>query len=333
MSVFDPLQPPALSDPLGNAYKEWYHANFFDHENRRIGLINTSLHGQWGGENSQAVATGLVFDPENGWLGNVHENRFSDIALDQYGIMLPQTAIGIAHSQEVLSASVDMPVDELTVRLEAKPLSSPFRMQTPMPFGSGWIAWSAVPVLKAKGRLRRFRQDSSLDSTTVYHDHNWGRWFWGDDCGWEWGVFTAGDSGPTVVFSVVTNSDHSIFGLPHLYVIAGGRARQFVGDHITVEREREVARLDRRIPGVMASLHKDRSSPLLHRRVSIEVKSGFDWFRLEFSMESAIQLILAEPMRQGYGFIHELCGEFTLRGKLEQVELDHHGLGVFEYVE
>ena len=30
-----------------------------------------------------------------------------------------------------------------------------------------------------------------------YHDHNWGRWHWGDDVGWEWGAFLAPSSGST----------------------------------------------------------------------------------------------------------------------------------------
>jgi hypothetical protein len=28
-----------------------------------------------------------------------------------------------------------------------------------------------------------------LDRAPGYHDHNWGRWHWGQDLGWEWGCF------------------------------------------------------------------------------------------------------------------------------------------------
>lgn len=48
-----------------------------------------------------------------------------------------------------------------------------------------WI--SAAPACKVIGNLTIGEEDHLLDGVRGYHDHNWGKWSWGDNIGWDWG--------------------------------------------------------------------------------------------------------------------------------------------------
>ena len=49
-------------------------------------------------------------------------------------------------------------------------------------------AGSFVPRLRADGWLRIGGKEHRLHGDLAYHDHNWGRFRWGDDYGWTWGT-------------------------------------------------------------------------------------------------------------------------------------------------
>jgi hypothetical protein len=53
--------------------------------------------------------------------------------------------------------------------------------------GDGRLNWLFVPRLRADGWVRLGARARHLDGAVAYHDHNWGRFRWGDDFGWEWG--------------------------------------------------------------------------------------------------------------------------------------------------
>ena len=48
-----------------------------------------------------------------------------------------------------------------------------------------------------------------LAAASAYHDHNWGRWHWGDDLGWDWGAFLTPAPGPAIVLVRTTNREHT----------------------------------------------------------------------------------------------------------------------------
>ena len=50
------------------------------------------------------------------------------------------------------------------------------------------MCWLFVPKLRADGWLRIEGQEQRIDGELAYHDHNWGRFWWGDDFGWTWGT-------------------------------------------------------------------------------------------------------------------------------------------------
>ncbi len=66
-------------------------------------------------------------------------------------------------------------------------VSRPFVVNN-QPVGEGRMCWLFVPRLRADGWLRIGGQEHRVESEVAYHDHNWGRFWWGDDFGWTWGT-------------------------------------------------------------------------------------------------------------------------------------------------
>ncbi len=326
----DALRPPAPNEPTANAYKDWLHLNVFDFHGGNVGILNASLHGAPQDARSLAVGVGLVRNPERGWIGEVETGPLAAAAVGRAGIGFPHMALAIA--ADGVHATNRATVAPIELRIEAKPASRPINTGESFPFGSGWIGWRAIPRLDLLGRFEIAGRPIDLKRSAAYHDHNWGRWHWGDDAGWEWGAFSA-TLGPTLVFSVITDRSHKRRGVATLTLDDGARRRTWTGEQICMSTSGRLHRLDRRLPGALAALHQDRAHPSLPRRVSIEADDGFDRVALQLDVESAVQLITADPIVRGYSFIHELVGDFHYRANVSRRSFDGWGLGVFEYVD
>ena len=83
----------------------------------------------------------------------------------------------------------------------------------------------------------------------------------------------------------------------------------------------------------LAALHTDRARPALPAEVHVGVDDARGRVRLRFTAAAAAQLITAEPAERGYGFIHELPGEFEADGAIDGAGFDAAGLGIYEHVD
>jgi len=63
------------------------------------------------------------------------------------------------------------------------------------------------------------------------------------------------------------------------------------------------------------------------------VDDGIDRFNISFQPRAAAQLVAADPIVRGYGFIHEMPGEFVCSGRVGATSIDGQGLGVLEHVD
>jgi hypothetical protein len=332
VSDFDLLRLPSALDPTALAYKDWFHLNLFDHAGGRVGLINASLHGAPSNARARAVGTALVHDPAQGWFGNVDIQGIGESTVLPDGILLPHAALMLDPSRRTLHASARMPQDGLALRATANAAARPLRVELTQDFGSGWIGWFVVPRVRVAGRLELEDRSFDLAVWDAYHDHNWGRWFWGEDIGWEWGAFSAAPPGPHIVLARLTDRLHRRVQPAQLMVVQDGQTRIFLPGSVAVHLGGRADVRLRRVPGALAALHGDRARAALPAHVSVEAVSGADWLRLSFSVRAAAQLILGEPTRPGYAFIHELVGAFDATGRVREREIATQGLAVFEYV-
>jgi len=331
--IDDSLRPPFATDPDAGAYKDWLHLNVFDHRSGAVMLFNVSLHGSPYDPRARVVGTAMVHQPDTGWTGNMSVAGFDEAAIGSTSIATARIALAVDTMSERVLVSAIYPDDSLEGSIAARAASSPVAIEERLPFGSGWISWYVVPRLTVTGTLTCAGRTIELDAASAYHDHNWGRWHWGDDAGWEWGTYAAAGAGPTFVFSRTTSRDHLREGPITLFVHDGPVRRRLRGDGVRLTLEGRFTAPLRRLPGSVAALHQDRVQPHLPARVHVEARDGVDRVELEFVPRAAAQLIAADPVRSGYGFVHELVGEFTASSVIAGRARTVGGLGVFEFVD
>ena len=86
-------------------------------------------------------------------------------------------------------------------------------------------------------------------------------------------------------------------------------------------------------PGAMAALHSGRARPHLPSSLRLVADDGYDRVEIEAQLVHAAQIVVAEPARPGYAFIHELLGTFAYRSRIRGVEAAADGLVAFEHVD
>ena len=232
----------------------------------------------------------------------------------------------------MLCAAVRRPQDGLEADLTAVPALRPVAFDVAAPFGSGWIGWRAFPLMRLSGRLRVDGRDVPLEGAWGYHDHNWGRWLWGEDAAWEWGAFLL--PGPiALVLARSCDRAHANLGPPHVMLVRGDRVSVFAPPRVEIVLSPGKVRPERRLPGALAAIHPDRRMPDLPARIEIRGDGPAGAFELQFDAGSAAQLILAEPTAPGTGFINEIAGTCRLTARVGGTVIRESGIGVFEYVE
>ncbi len=330
--IADVLRPPGPLDASAAAYKDWFHLNVFDRRSGGIGVFNASVHGAPGDARARAIGTALFHIPDRGWIGNVEVAAIADIGLGPSSIAMRTLALALDARDGVL-VSAELPADGLRVALEARPASAPVEVERRIPFGSGWISWTAIPRLRASGEIHAADRSLTVVDAAAYHDHNWGRWHWGDDAGWEWGAFLADAGDTTFVVSRVTDRAHRSPDGTALIVDAAGIRRRFGGTAVAIERGAPLETTPRRLPGALAALHQDRARPRLPGQVVIQADDGIDRCEIHFQATAAAQLIAGDPVRRGYGFIHEIAGRFHATAHIGERDVAASGLAIFEYVD
>jgi hypothetical protein len=328
----DRLRPPSPLDLAAAAYKDWLHVNVFDFDRGQIGLVNASLHGDPDDPRSLAAGAVLLGDVTTGWRGHVEVIAAYDARLADGGLAVASIAgITLDGASGGVFVRAGLPGGDFELEATAAPSALPMVAEAPTPFGSGWIAWRASPRMAVAGWVRVDDDTRPVDDMAVYHDHNWGRWFWGDDLGWEWGAFLS-PSGPAFVTTRPTDRTHRE-GRTALRAHLGAQTRSF---HPRTVESRLTGTLEPppgRVPGAMAALHSGRARPRLPARVTVVADDGYDRVELEASLVHAAQIVVAEPARPGYAFIHELLGRFGYRARVGGIETAGEGLVAFEHVD
>jgi len=332
MTSTDHLRAPSTFDPSAAAYKDWLNVNLFDHASARVGLVNASLHGPPWDPRSRAVGCALLHDPEAGWLGNVEVRSAAEVEPFPDTLALSRVAVHGDGNGPVL-ASVRMRDDGFTLDLQGRPVGPPTDVPGPVLTRAGWIGWYVRPRLRLSGSMECAGASSDLARTSGYFDHNWGRWHWGDDLGWDWAALLCEGDGPVLVVSRLTDRAHRSLAPPTLELRLAGLRRRFAGDTVTMEASGVLDASLRRLPGALAALHADRAAPRLPGRLSVRARSGRDHLEATFVARAAAQLVLGDPSRRGFGFLHELVGTFEVSGTVGRREFSGSGLGVVERAE
>lgn len=341
LHLLEDLHMP-LDDPASPTdWKEWYHFVLLDPVHGRRVLANVSLSGR--PRKGQITVTVLAtlprvpsdpgqhdtfgFVQDHDWQpGMVHRAPVRITAADfRCEIVGPRTSFEARDD----AARVEL-------RLEGRADAAPLLIPEYAPFGSGFVGWGLVPGVQVQGRLDvgSWSQDIRPE-WFCYHDHNYGRFRWGDDVGWIW-LVAAGRAAATDVVFVLhrgNNRDAKLRGAPYLFVYEQGRIRKvFMGGAVDLRWQwSSEPVLPVRLPGAMASIFADRTI-LVPRALEIRAADERDRLTLQLPVDASIQLVLPDNEQRQYTFIEELSGTTTAHYEIDGNRQELTGLFYAEYV-
>ncbi len=343
------LEPVALSlldrphlpqdgelDPAN--FKEWWHFNLLDDAYGLDLIVNLSLSGDITrpavGEANLIV---LAHEPAHGWTGGVrrHDGLTARVETATFDIQLDMVKLRFHRDRYVLKAESERP-DGISVDVELVPRTEPMVVWKNTPIGSGHINWLITPYLEADGTIRVADRQYRIAGARAYHDHNWGRWLWGDNFGWDWGFCSAaaeveGAPMSLVYDRTVDRAGHRI--MEHSLALWHGESllKFFPRQQIRMQRKGFYRQHIRRIPGV-AGLIDPASVATVPGRIDIEARDGDDWVDACYIPDAAIQIAI--PREVGFGLVqlNETLGWLTLSGSVAGLQFAATRRSCFEFV-
>lgn len=330
------LRVPALPSAAAHDSKDWYHVVLLNAASGWRAIANVNLAGSGGdavlewtlvvhapGEPSRLYGASR----SQPWIpGMVRARPLAIHGADaSYGYDGWQIAMHIA------------PRDiDLRLNLVARPAATPLLVTEGAPFGSGYIGWGILPLLQAEGEIAACGASGQIDgSWFCYHDHNFGRFRWGEDFGWEWLVAHAvGEDGEpmTVIVDWRTDRAHTAGGLPYVFIVMGGQLRKvFLGPAMRLRWQwDDAAALPPRLPGAMATLFADR--PVRRpRAIVLDAADERDRIQLTVAVDSYYEIIAPDAGSTAATRIGESSGLATVELRLADRCLAGRGLAYAEY--
>jgi hypothetical protein len=299
-------------------------------------LINFSLTNEgFGADEVRLAPRVIVIAHDENWTGAIE--RFDGRALN-VSADLGELTIG-GNRMTVLPdgyrVTIDLPDNGIRGELQFTSASRPFVVRN-NPLGDGRINWLFVPRLRAEGWLRISGQEHRIENDLAYHDHNWGRFWWGDDFGWTWGTILPTEPGDpwSMVFMQTTDRSHLRCLSQALYVWHHDEPAA-IFRHAAVQTRSDglLSRAaDCTLPPPMRLL-LDGEVPGAPERIHITATRAGDRVRAEF--RSHCYARLAQPSEVCLDRSTVLCetsGTARVSGSINGEDVDFVGTGVFEFL-
>ncbi len=198
------------------------------------------------------------------------------------------------------------------------------------------LDWVIVPRLDATGTLTVDGRATPLAAALAYHDHNWGRFRWGDDFAWEWGFALPDTPGSpwTLVFARLTDRARLVTRAQALMLWRGSvQHRLFRNEAVAVHRDGYLAAGDvLRVPRVMGLVCDDGATDV-PRRFRASARERRDEVGFVFAPSAVAQVAVPNDADLGVTRIHEVSGRVSLRGAVRGERVELEGRGFFEFLE
>jgi hypothetical protein len=186
--------------------------------------------------------------------------------------------------------------------------------------------WLVVPRLEATGEVRIGRDCHRVHACPAYHDHNWGRFSWGGDFAWEWGIALAGGTTAwsLVYYRITDRGRHRSISQGVLLWRGERHCRTFRDCDVGI-RSLGLLRLARclRLPRIM-SLVLPGAAGDIPARLEVEARSGRDALDIVIALEDGAQIGIPNDATDGMTTISECRARVSVSGAVrgEAVRFD-----------
>jgi hypothetical protein len=334
LTTSDFLRTPVLATAHPVGFKEWHH--FVVHTPDYRVLINFSLTTESAPDGGvRLVPRVIVIVHGQRWTGGI--DRFApsdvDISADLGGLTIGANRLDIR--PDGYRVVIDLPGHGICGTLELVSVSRPFVVNNQQ-VGEGRMSWLFVPRLRADGWLRVDERQMSFAGAAAYHDHNWGRFWWGCDFGWTWGTIvpTAAENPWSLVYLQMTDRRRLHCLSSALYVWHRDEPAA-IFRHAAV-KTRAVGLLDRpadcTLPAAMRLL-LGGEVPGVPERLEITAARACDSVQVEFRSASYARLAYPSETRlDRTAVLCETTGTVRVSGSVGGRDVGFTGAGVFEFL-
>jgi hypothetical protein len=342
--LLEALRIPINSPSSSLDWKDWYHYILFDMTSCISILCNISLSGRPG--YGHITCTGIVTIPQ--------KPVFRDLCAGPYGFCVDydwQDTMVVQHPVAILSTETTLLIDNkccsvmlkndrssIEISFTGTANATPILVPETLPFGSGFIGWGFIPGMTVTGHVRLGSQKINIDPVNwfCYHDHNYGRFRWGEDIGWIWFIATFYEKNGQKLSFVLhrgNNRDLSCTGVPYLFIYINNEMRKiFTGASLNLEWTWEnTAVRPIRLPGTMATLFSNRTVTM-PSSLLVSGSDDADNVLLQLSVTDTIELILPDTQSRQYTFIEEINGKSEVKLTIDSHTHTAEGLFYAEYV-
>jgi hypothetical protein len=334
LATSDFLRAPVLAAAEPEGFKEWHH--FVIHGTGHRLLINFSLTSEPCRSGQLRLAPRvIVIDHEKRWAGAIE--RFDDSEL-QVSADLGELTIGgnrMLVRPDGYQVVIDLPGQNIQGELNFTSSSRPFVVNN-QPVGAGRMCWLFVPRLRADGWLRIGGHERLVEDELAYHDHNWGRFWWGDDFGWTWGtILSRQPENPWSLVVLRMTDRRRLRCLSQAMYVWHHDEPAAIFRHAAVQmRSRGLLGrpADCTLPAPMRLLLDGEVSDV-PERVEISATRAGDTVHAEFRPQSYSRL--AQPSEVCLDRSTVLCetsGTAQVTGSINGERMDFAGTGVFEFL-
>jgi hypothetical protein len=329
----DFLRAPVLATAEPEGFKEWHH--FVVHGRGLRVLLNFSLMNETPTAGPARLAPRvIVIAQEQRWIGAMErfDNSELDVSADLGTLTIGSNRMVVRPDGYQLV--IDLPEHEIQGNLDLTAASRPFVVNN-QPLGNGRMSWLFVPRLRADGWLRIGGHTHHLAGELAYHDHNWGRFYWGDDFSWTWAtVLPSGPDPWSLVFSQITDRRRLRIFYQALCLWHHDEPAAIFRDAAVTTRSHGLLdrAADTTLPPAMRLL-LDAGVPGVPERIEITAARAGDVVHAEFCSRSYARL--AQPSELHLDRSTVLCetsGTARLTGSVGGTEIDSTGTGVFEFL-
>lgn len=288
------------------------------------------------GIGEQVRLTVLARGDEGEWDGDVETFEHGDV-LARAGtldVRLGRNRVRFRDGRfEVDIALRDRPV---AATLVLDPLAWPVRAPNVPLLDGPPLHWVIVPRLAAHGRTCIGGREYALDGHPAYHDHNWGRFRWGQDFAWRWGFALPEGLGTpwSLAFAFLSDRPRARALSHGMFLWRGLRpARTFRDDAVEVRTSPDFLRPARivKIPRVMALVAPELSTDI-PRTAELRARDGADWAHLHFEAREVVQVVVPNDADLGATIINEVTGTSYVEGEIGGRAFGGSSRSVFEFL-